>query len=55
VEFELKELTFGKYLSLLEYLENLLGKKIDLITKDGVETIRIPYIKEEIKRNLIYA
>ena len=55
MEFELKELTFGKYLSLLEYLENLLGKKIGLITKDGVETIRIPYIKEEIKRNLIYA
>jgi len=55
VEFDLKELTFDKYLGLLEYLENLLGGKIDLITKDGVETIRIPYIKEEIKRSLIYA
>jgi len=55
VEFDLKELTFDKYLGLLEYLENLLGGKIDLITKDGVETIRILYIKEEIKRSLIYA
>ena len=42
-------------LKLIEYLEALLGKKVDLITKDGVETIRIPYIKESIKRGLIYA
>jgi len=55
VEFDIKNLTFDKYLELIDYLEKLLGRKIDLITKYGVETIRIPYIKEEIKRSLIYA
>ena len=55
VEFDIKSLTFDKYLELIDYLEKLLGRKIDLITKYGVETIRIPYIKEEIKRSLIYA
>ena len=54
VEFNQGELTFNKYLGLLEYLENLLGRKIDLITRDGVETIRIPYIKEEIKKGIVY-
>ena len=55
VEFDMKNLTFDRYLELIDYLEKLLGRKIDLITKYGVETIRIPYIKEEIKRSLIYA
>ena len=55
VEFDIKNLTFDKYLELIDYLEKLLGRKIDLITKYGVETIRVPYIKEEIKRSLIYA
>jgi predicted nucleotidyltransferase len=40
---------------LFEYLEKLLNTKIDLITKDGVESIRISYIKEEIKRSIVYA
>ena len=55
VEFDLQKLTFSKYLELLEYLEKLLGRKVDLITKGGLESIRIPYIKEEIKKDLIYA
>jgi predicted nucleotidyltransferase len=41
--------------TLVEYLENLLSaKKVDLLTKDSIETIRIPYIKEEIKRSIVY-
>jgi predicted nucleotidyltransferase len=56
VELDLEKITFKKYLELVEYLSALLGtKKIDLLTKDSVETIRIPYIKEEIKRSIVYA
>ncbi len=55
IEFDLQTLTYEKYLELFEYLEKLFDRRIDLITKDGVETIRIPYIKNEIKRNVIYA
>jgi len=54
VEFDLERLTFSKYLELLEYLEKLLDIKVDLITKDGLESIRIPYIKAEIEKDLIY-
>lgn len=55
VEFELSELDLDKYLRLIEYLEKLFNKKIDLVTKDGVESIRIPHIREEIKKEIIYA
>lgn len=55
VELDLEKITFKKYLELVEYLENLLGRKVDLLTKDSVETIRIPYIKEEIKKGVVYA
>jgi len=55
VEFELSELDLDKYLRLIEYLEKLFNKKIDLVTKDGVESIRIPHIKEEIKKEIVYA
>ena len=55
VEFELSELDLDKYLRLIEYLEKLFNKKIDLVTKDGVESIRIPYIREEIKKEIVYA
>ncbi len=55
VEFELTELDLDKYLRLIEYLEKLFNKKIDLVTKDGVESIRIPHIREEIKKEIVYA
>ena len=55
VEFELSELDLDKYLRLIEYLEKLFNKKIDLVTKDGVESIRIPHIREEIKKEIVYA
>ncbi|QTA38389.1 nucleotidyltransferase family protein [Thermosipho ferrireducens] len=54
IEFDINKITFDKYYELSEYLESIIGRKVDIITKDGVETIRIPYIKEEIKRSIIY-
>ncbi|MCS6767519.1 MAG: nucleotidyltransferase family protein [Candidatus Nitrosocaldus sp.] len=55
VEFDMDELTFDKYLGLIEYLEMLLRGRVDLITRDGVRTIRIPYIRESIEKGIIYA
>ncbi len=54
VEFKMDELTFDKYFSLTEFLEKTLGKKIDLITKDGKESIRIPEIRAGIEKEIIY-
>ena len=55
VEFRIEDLSFDKYLGLIEYLERLFNRKIDIITKAGVESIRIPYIKEKIKRSIVFA
>ncbi|MCM8776867.1 MAG: nucleotidyltransferase domain-containing protein [Candidatus Omnitrophica bacterium] len=55
VEFNIEELTLDKYLSLIEYFEKIFGRKVDLITKEGVESIRIPEIKKDIKESIKYA
>lgn len=54
VEFDMSGLSFDKYLEFVDYLERLFGRKVDVITKDGVESIRIPHVKEEIKRSIVY-
>jgi len=60
VEFDLSK--FGKdfhglfdaYMRLSEYLENLFGRKVEILTPISVETIRIKKIAEEIKKTIIY-
>ena len=52
VEFEkpigLKFVEFG------EYLEELLGKKTDILTPAGIEGIRMPTVARDIKEHIIY-
>ena len=55
VEFDLKDLTFDKYLAFEEFLKTLFSREVDIITKDGLESIRIEHVKDEIKRSIIYA
>ena len=43
-----------KFIELVEYLENLFHKKVDVLTQDGIENIRIKEVAEDIKRNIIY-
>jgi predicted nucleotidyltransferase len=43
-----------KFMALAEYLENKLGRKVDLLTPDGLKTIRIKQVAEKIKKSLIY-
>jgi hypothetical protein len=54
VEFEEGKALMKNVLGLIDFLEELFGREIDLLTPDGIETIRIPYIKREIKKELIY-
>ena len=61
VEFDLS--AFGKdfeglfdvFMDLSSYLEDLFGKKVDILTPVSIESIRIKEVAEEIKRSLIYA
>lgn len=43
-----------KFIDLAEYLENLLQTKVDLLTQEGIDSIRIKSIADDIKRNIIY-
>ena len=45
---------FDAYMNLSYFLEHLFGRKIDILTTEGIETIRVKGIAEEIKRSLIY-
>ncbi len=52
VEFE--QPNFDDFMSLASYLEKLFGKKIDILTPEGVKGIRVRGVAEKITRNLRY-
>lgn len=43
-----------KFMDLAEYLEKRLGKKVEILTVDGVKSIRIKEIAADIERSLVY-
>ena len=53
VEFE--KPTFDNFIHLIYDLETLFRKKVEALTPEGVESIRVKEVAEEIKRNVIYA
>jgi predicted nucleotidyltransferase len=52
VEFE-RPLGF-KFIELSEYLEQLLGQKVDILTPAGIQGIRIPHIAKNIGESIVY-
>jgi len=52
VEFE-RPIGF-QFVELVEYLENLLGRKVDVLTPMGLRGIRLPGVAEEIERSIVY-
>jgi len=45
---------FDAYVNLSSYLENILGRKVDILTPESIETIRVKKVSEEIKRSVVY-
>ncbi|NJD77510.1 MAG: nucleotidyltransferase family protein [Candidatus Methanoperedens sp.] len=43
-----------KFVELADYIENLLGRKIDILTPAGIKTIRIRKVAEDIEKSIIY-
>jgi hypothetical protein len=43
-----------RFMDLAEYLEKRLGRKIDILTADGIKSIRIKKVARDIKRSLLY-
>lgn len=44
-----------RFMELADYLESILGRKVDLLTPHGVRSIRLPWIAESIQRSVLYA
>jgi len=43
-----------KFMSLVEYLEELFGKKVDVLTKEGIKNIRVKKVSSDIEKDIIY-
>lgn len=43
-----------KFFELSEYIENLLGKKVDILTPAGIKSIRLKDVAENIKKSIVY-
>ena len=48
VEFEPDKNTFDNFMDLLFYLEDLFGKKVDLITTRGLHRYIRPFVEREV-------
>ena len=42
------------YIRLVACLEEILGRKVDLLTKEGLRNIRVKSVSENIKEELLY-
>ncbi len=42
------------FVSLVDYLQAMLGRKVDVVTKDGLESIRVKKVADDIRKTLIY-
>ncbi|MBF0490622.1 MAG: nucleotidyltransferase domain-containing protein [Candidatus Omnitrophica bacterium] len=43
-----------RFLDLMDYLENKLSRKTEVLTQEGLSTIRVKRVAQEIKKTLIY-
>ena len=43
-----------RFIELSEYLETILGKRVDILTDAGIQGIRIPHVAENIKESIVY-
>ena len=43
-----------KFIELVEYLEHLLGEKVDVLTPAGLQGIRVPRVAQDITESIVY-
>jgi len=43
-----------KFIMLAEYMENLLGRKVDVLTKEGIRNIRVQNVSSDIQKDIVY-
>jgi predicted nucleotidyltransferase len=52
VEFESP--TYDNFFDLIMCLEKLFGRKVEVLTPDGVDSIRVPEVAQSIRDSVIY-
>ena len=52
IEFE-RPIGF-KFIELADYLEQLLGREVDILTQAGIDGIRIPAVAQDIEETILY-
>ncbi len=43
-----------RFISLVDYLEKLFGRKVDIVTKEGLKNIRVKKVSIDIEKDIIY-
>lgn len=51
---EFERPSFDNFMEVSNYLERLLGRKVDVLTPQGIEGIRVKEVAESIKRSIVY-
>lgn len=51
---ELKQPIGFKFMELAEYIENQLGTKVDILTSEGVKSIRLKKVAQDIRKSVLY-
>ena len=51
VEFEKGKATFKNVCGLVDFLEELFGREVDIFTPDGIDSMRIEHVREKIMKH----
>jgi hypothetical protein len=51
---EFERPSFDNFVEVSNYLEQLLGRKVDVLTPEGIQGIRVKEVAESIKRSIVY-
>ena len=43
-----------KFMELADYIEKILGNKVDILTPDGIKSIRIEEVARNIEQSIVY-
>ena len=43
-----------RFFELVDYLEHLLGRKVEVLTLAGLQGIRVPHVAQEIAESIVY-
>lgn len=43
-----------KFVELADYIESILGRKVDILTPEGIKSIRVKEVAENIEKNIVY-